>query len=215
MRANFALVCVAVIAASGCSSGSSKAAAPSTTRRDATSTPPVTARVKGTGSASTNPPATSPSSTTTGDTPITTATVPPTPATSSPPPAAENTTELTTAQDAVTARGFTPKGTADFLDSWPSGLHAIVAKDNARADGYAQRAFFFVHGRFVGTDQKEPSATVKLAWRSDNTIALSYAAYKTGEKLCCPTGGAIIVRYKWNGTRLKALDPIPPVGIRR
>jgi hypothetical protein len=223
MRANTALVCVAVagvIAASGCSSGSSKAAAPSTTRRSSSPTSSVTARVQGPGSAITNPAASSPSSPssasspTTHAAPSTTGTVPPTPATP-PTTAAGNNDEVAKAQEAVTTRGYTPDGIDDFSSPTPGGLHVIVATASGRADGHAQRAFFFIDGRFIGTDQKQPSATVKIAWRNDDTIALSYAAYKTGERLCCPSGGAIIVRYKWTGTRLKALDPIPPVSVRR
>ncbi len=127
---------------------------------------------------------------------------------------AVNTSEAK-AVELVQSRGFTPIDAADFSSPTTSGLHVIIATANGRADGYAQRAFFFVDDRFVGTDQKDPSATLKIAWRNESTIAVSYAAYKPGERLCCPTGGAIIVRYRWDGSRVRTLDPVPPESVRR
>jgi hypothetical protein len=142
-------------------------------------------------------------------------TVPPTPPTTPTTVAAAVANDATSAEKLVRSRGYVPGDTADFATPAPSGLHVIVATARESADGYAQRAFFFRNGDFLGTDLKKPSATVKIAWRNDNTIALSYAVYKTGEPLCCPTGGAMIVRYKLLGNRLEPLDPIPPVSVRR
>ena len=95
------------------------------------------------------------------------------------------------------------------------GLHVIVGTATGSADGYTQQAFFFVHGRYIGTDLASTSAGIQLAWRNANTIALSYSVYKANEPMCCPTGGAIIVRYQWNGTKLKPLDPVPSAAARR
>jgi hypothetical protein len=47
-------------------------------------------------------------------------------------------------------------------------------------------------------------------WRDDTTIALMYVLYRNSDALCCPTGGGKIVRFHWNGSRLVALDRIPP-----
>jgi LppP/LprE lipoprotein len=123
--------------------------------------------------------------------------------------------DATSAEQLVRSRGYVPGDTTDFATPAQSGLHVIVATAAGSADGRGQRAFFFRNRDFLGTDLKMPSATVKVAWRNDSTIALSYAAYKTGDPLCCPTGGAMIVRYKLTGNRLKPLDPIPPVSVRR
>jgi hypothetical protein len=119
------------------------------------------------------------------------------------------------AEQLVRSRGYIPGDTADFSTPAPSGLHVIVARAAGTDGTHEQRAFFFRNGDFLGTDLKKPSATIKIAWRNNTTIALSYAAYKTGEALCCPTGGAMIVRYKLVGNALKPLDPIPPVSVRR
>jgi hypothetical protein len=28
--------------------------------------------------------------------------------------------------------------------------------------------------------------------------------------MCCPAGGAVSVRYRWNGKKVVRLDPLPP-----
>ena len=33
--------------------------------------------------------------------------------------------------------------------------------------------------------------------------------YTRADPLCCPTGGGKIVRFRWNGSRLAAVDAIP------
>lgn len=91
----------------------------------------------------------------------------------------------------------------------------IIASAAGSADGHVQRAFFFVDGRLLRTDLTDASAGIQIAWRNDTTIALSYAIYAADDPMCCPKGGAMIVRYAWTGTRLKALDPIPPRAVRR
>ena len=91
----------------------------------------------------------------------------------------------------------------------------IIASAAGSADAHVQRAFFFVDGRFLRTDLADASAGIQVAWRNNATIALSYAIYSADEPMCCPKGGAMIVRYAWTGTRLEALDPIPPVAVRR
>jgi hypothetical protein len=95
------------------------------------------------------------------------------------------------------------------------GLHVIIGTATGSADGYSQQAFFFVNGRFIRTDLADTSAGIHLAWRNNTTIALSYAVYKPNEPMCCPTGGALIVRYEWTGTVLKTLDPVPSATARR
>jgi hypothetical protein len=97
----------------------------------------------------------------------------------------------------VRGRGFTPNDTDD--DAYPNfryGLHVIIASATGSADGYTRRAFFFVHGRYIGTDLSDPSAIVRVVWRDDATIALGYAIYQTDDPMCCPLGGEVTVRYQ-------------------
>jgi hypothetical protein len=62
---------------------------------------------------------------------------------------------------------------------------------------------------YLGTDTLNPSAQVRLGWRDSDTVALQYQLYRPEDPMCCPTGGAALVRYHWNGQALEPLDPIP------
>ncbi len=115
----------------------------------------------------------------------------------------------------VLRRAFTPSDTSDYTYPDPNGLHVIIGTATVSAGGYAQQAFFFVHGRYIGTDLTTTSATIRIVWRSDTIIALGYAIYKTDDPMCCPLGGAVTVRYQWTGTKLVALDSIPSRSARR
>jgi len=86
----------------------------------------------------------------------------------------------------------------------------ILATATGTADGYAQAAFYFYNGRYLGTDAIAPSAGISEAWQDDTTVALSYQLYNTTDPMCCPTAGSAIVRFHWTGTQLVPLDPIPP-----
>lgn len=100
---------------------------------------------------------------------------------------------------------FDPEG----LSNTSSKLHALHGTLEFAADGYDQRIFFFYNGKYLGTDTKEPSIGVGVVWRADDIITLSYRLYHNDDPLCCPTGGEAFVRFKWNGTKMIALDPIP------
>ena len=115
----------------------------------------------------------------------------------------------------VRSKGFVPRNERDFSNPPVWGLHVIVAQASGPTGGHAQRAFFFMGARFIRTDLPDSSAGIDVAWRSNTTIALAYAAYTAHEALCCPKGGTMIVRYEWTGTGLEALDPIPPPAVRR
>lgn len=78
------------------------------------------------------------------------------------------------------------------------------------ADGYDQRAWFFVRGRFVGNDAPTPSREVIGLWRDGNTIAFLYVLYRRWDANCCPTGGGKVVRFRWNGHQVVRLDRLPP-----
>lgn len=100
---------------------------------------------------------------------------------------------------------FNPEG----LSNTSSKLHVLHGTLEFAADGYDQRIFFFYDGKYLGTDTKEPSIGVGVVWRAEDIITLSYRLYRKDEPLCCPTGGEAFVRFKWDGTKMVALDPIP------
>lgn len=119
----------------------------------------------------------------------------------------------------VRSLAFTPSDTSDYTYPNPNGLHVIIGDATVSNGGYAYRAFFFVHGRYIGTDTgtdlTNTSATIHIVWRGAAIIALGYAIYKPDDPMCCPLGGAVTVRYQWTGTKLVVLDPIPSLNARR
>jgi hypothetical protein len=108
----------------------------------------------------------------------------------------------------VKAHGYTAGETSTYDPA--NTLHVLVGTRNGSSDGYGQQAFFFVDGRYIGTDTKEPSASVKVVGQSDTEITLTYQLYKPGDPLSHPSGGEATVHFQLNNGRLVALNPIPP-----
>jgi len=107
----------------------------------------------------------------------------------------------------VGSLGYTVKSTSSYNEG--NTLRVLIGVATGSADGYNQRAFFFVNNDYIGTDTLNPSATVNPNWQTNDTVSLSYPLYRPSDPMCCPTGGAAQVRYYWNGARLVPLDPIP------
>lgn len=82
--------------------------------------------------------------------------------------------------------------------------------DCGGGDGHDQHAWFFSGARFVGVDAPGSSAEIIGLWRDGNTIAFLYVLYRRNDALCCPTGGGKVVRFRWTGKRVIALDRLPP-----
>jgi uncharacterized protein YcfL len=109
---------------------------------------------------------------------------------------------------AVRSRGYTPNDTSEYHSG--QTLRVLVGTRTGSGDGYGQQAFFFVDGHYLGTDTKEPSATVKVVSQSDTEVAIAYPLYRHSDPLCCPGGGQRIVHFALNNGKLTALDAIPP-----
>jgi hypothetical protein len=108
----------------------------------------------------------------------------------------------------VRARGFTPERTSDYHPS--QTLRVLIGSHAGSGEGHGQQAFFFVNGRYIGTDTREPSATVRVVAQGDTEVTVAYALYRKSDPLCCPGGGQAQVRFQLNNGRLMPLDPIPP-----
>ncbi|MGO9488131.1 MAG: LppP/LprE family lipoprotein [Solirubrobacteraceae bacterium] len=108
----------------------------------------------------------------------------------------------------VRARGYTPNDTSEYHPG--QTLRVLVGTRSGSGDGYGQQAFFFVDGRYLGTDTKEPSAKLKVVSQSDTEVAIAYPLYRSSDPLCCPGGGQRIVHFALNDGQLTALEPIPP-----
>jgi hypothetical protein len=108
----------------------------------------------------------------------------------------------------VRARGYTPNDTSQYHSN--QTLRVLVGTRSGSADGYDQRAFFFVDGRYIGTDASEASATLKVLAQSDTSVTLGYPLYRSGDPLCCPGGGQASVRFELDNGKLVPTSPIPP-----
>ena len=107
------------------------------------------------------------------------------------------------------AKGYTPTDPSQYHSN--QTLRVLVGRKSDSGDGYAQQAFFFVNGRYIGTDTREPSATLRVISQGDTEVTLGYPLYRRNDPLCCPGGGQATVRFQLNNGRLMPLDAIPPV----
>lgn len=97
--------------------------------------------------------------------------------------------------------------------TWDPGadLNVVTGSVAGTANGRGMHAFFFAAGHgYLGTDALENSQVVYISWRDSETVAIEYTLYRDGDPGCCPTGGAAVVRFRWDGVQLTALDEIPP-----
>ena len=108
----------------------------------------------------------------------------------------------------VRERGFTPNDTSDYHSD--QALRVLVGTRTGSGDGYGQQAFFFVNGRYIGTDAKETSATLKVISQGDTEVTLGYPLYRKGDPLSSPSGGEARVTFQLNNGRLVPLGKIPP-----
>jgi hypothetical protein len=193
---------------SGCGGGTKTVTAASAPVQTTT----TSAKTKTTSTATTTPPAsTAPARTTTnGGTSGPTST----PARTAPAPAFTKKPEggdgegLSGAEAVVQAKGFTATDASDYHSD--QALRVLIGTRSSSSDGHGQQAFFFVNGSYIGTDAKEPSATVKVVSQSDTEVTLAYPLYRSSDPLCCPGGGQTTVRFQLNNGKLAPLDPIPP-----
>lgn len=81
--------------------------------------------------------------------------------------------------------------------------------DCGGGDGRDQRIWFFRDARFVGNDAKQSSGDIVGSWRDGDTFAFLYVLYRPADPMCCPTGGAVSVRYRWKRGTVVRLDPLP------
>jgi hypothetical protein len=119
---------------------------------------------------------------------------------------------LSAATAAVRERGYTPSSTAEYRPE--QTLRVLVGTRTGSGDGYGQQAFFFVSGHYLGTDTKEPSATLKVLSQSDTEVTLGYPLYRKGDPLSSPSGGEAHVTFQLNNGKLVPLGKIPTAGER-
>lgn len=109
----------------------------------------------------------------------------------------------------VRAHGYTPNDTGEYHPD--QTLRVLVGTRTGSGDGYGQQAFFFLDGRYLGTDAKEPSASVKVVSQGDTEVVLAYPLYRSGDPLSSPSGGQRHVVFQLNNGKLTPLGQIPPL----
>ncbi len=117
--------------------------------------------------------------------------------------------EAQQAATVVRAHGYTPDNLSEYHPS--QTLRTLVGTRSGSADGYGQQVFFFVDGRFIGTDTKEPSASLKVVSQDDTEAVVAYRLYRPGDPLSSPSGGQVLVHFQLNNGMLVPVGTIPPV----
>ena len=118
---------------------------------------------------------------------------------------------LSGATAAVAARGYTPNDTSQYHSD--QTLRVLVGTRTGSSDGYDQQAFFFVDGKYIGTDTKNPSASIKVVSQGDTEVTLGYATYAKGAPLSSPSGEAKVT-YALNNGKLVPVNRIPTTSER-
>jgi hypothetical protein len=115
---------------------------------------------------------------------------------------------LAAAVASVQSQGYTPNNTAEYHPQ--QTLRVLTATKSGAGGTHVQRAFFFIDGRYIGTDSSQPSGSVKVISQGETSVTLAYGMYRPGDSPCCPGGGQSTVTFQLNNGNLQALDPIPP-----
>lgn len=108
----------------------------------------------------------------------------------------------------VRSHGYTPVEPAEYHEH--QTLAVLVGRRAGSAEGYDEQAFFFVDGRYIGTDAKEPSASVEVVSQQETEVTLAYPLYRSGDPLGSPSGGRALVHFQLNDGKLQPLGQIPP-----
>jgi hypothetical protein len=108
---------------------------------------------------------------------------------------------LTAALAVVRAHGYTAQDTSTYHPN--QTLRVLIGTDAA---GSGQQAFFFLDGRYLGTDTKQPSAQVHVVSQGDTEVTLAYPL---------AGGGEATVPFQLNNGQLAPLAPIPSAADRQ
>ncbi len=206
---------IAALALGACVAGALGGCGSQTKTVPAAGSPPTTP-TGATTDTSTAPTTTTTTATTTGSPPAPTSsgggTAAPTTTRTAPEPAfaeqEDHAGGLSEAVDVLHARGYTANEPSQYRPN--QTLRVLIGTKSGSGGGYDRQAFFFVDGRYIGTDTKEPSAVVSVISQGDTEVTLGYSLYRPGEAPSGPAGGQATVRFALNDGKLAALDPIPP-----
>jgi hypothetical protein len=112
---------------------------------------------------------------------------------------------LKAAVAAVRQKGYTTLEQSDYDPK--ATLRVLIGRPVGDAAG-GNRAFFFLKDAFLGNEALGPSSKLTVAKTGRVTVTLSYGVYEAGDSLGAPSGRKR-VRFRLEGTRIRALDTIP------
>lgn len=103
--------------------------------------------------------------------------------------------------------GSTPNATVQTAAG--DTLAAWITTATQSQDGHNQLVFFFLNGKYLGTDTAKPSLEITNAKAVGNSIAVTYPVYKKNDSFANPTGTPVTITYTWNGSTLVPNKPYP------
>lgn len=110
---------------------------------------------------------------------------------------------------ALATEDFTPVRLADWRPN--AELQVLVGR---HAEG-GNRAFFFVDGEMVGSDDPLVSGKLRVAEAGKRSVTLAYGLYAPGDEPCCPSGGEAEVSFSYADGALVPDVALPPLSERR
>jgi hypothetical protein len=116
--------------------------------------------------------------------------------------------ELSGAEAVLQAKGFAADSPSEYHPD--QTLRVLVGTRSGSVEGNGQQAFFFVGGHYIGTDAKQPSASIHVVSQSETEVTLAYSLPGSNGG-----GGQATVRFQLNDGKLTPLDPIPSASSRR
>ena len=116
--------------------------------------------------------------------------------------------DYASALDTVRSEGFEPFP-SDQTFCFECTLHVIVGNCFRAASSDCQHAFFFVGQELVGRDPGPEKYFIRVIRQSSEEVTLGVTLFRAKDPSCCPSGGEVEVRFRWNGSALRTLDELP------
>ncbi|ONH56221.1 serine/threonine protein kinase [Frankia sp. CcI49] len=109
----------------------------------------------------------------------------------------------TEAASVVRREGYTP----DMASYDPQRTLNLVRATRGDRGRHEETAFVFADGKYLGTDTRDPSTSISVEPLSSVEAEVTYRTYPAGGST--PTGSAV-VRFRWDGTKLRTDGQFPP-----
>lgn len=110
----------------------------------------------------------------------------------------------------IRTKGYTVSGTIpNATVKTASGATLSAWLGITGNDGYNQFVFFFLDGKYLGTDTMKPSIEITSVMPRGHGITVTYPVYTSHDSFADPTGTPVAITYTWTGNRLVPNKPHP------